>query len=66
MLGTNILDKILGKEGLKTQIVELEDKRQVTTLATHIQIDELGAMPNINFHTCQFWCQLSDNWRSFF
>lgn len=54
MLGTNIFDKILGKEGLKTQIIELEDKRQIAILATHIQIDELGATPDINFHTCQF------------
>jgi len=54
MLDTNIFDKILGKEGLKTQIVKSEDKRQMAILATHIQIDELGATPDINFHTCQF------------
>lgn len=52
MLDTNIYDKIPCKEGLKTQINELKDSRQMTILATHIQIDELGATSNINFHTC--------------
>jgi len=47
MLDTNIFDKIIGKEGLKTQIVELKNKRQVAILTTHIQIDELSATPDI-------------------
>ena len=54
MLDTNIFDKIPGKEGLKTQIDELEDKKHIAILATYIQIDKLGATPDINFHTCQF------------
>ena len=41
MLDANIFDKITGKEGLQNQIVELENKRQLAILTTHIQIDEL-------------------------
>ena len=47
MFDTNIFDKIIGKEGLKIQIVELKDKRQIAILTTHIQIDELSATPDI-------------------
>ena len=54
MLDTNIFDRILGEEGLKTQIDELKDKKHIAILATYIQIDKLGATPDINFHTCQF------------
>lgn len=41
MLDASIFDKITGKEGLKNQIVELENKRQIAILTTHIQTDEL-------------------------
>ena len=54
MLDTNIFDKILGKEGLKTQIDALKDKKHIAILATCIHIDKLGATPDINFHTCEF------------
>jgi len=47
MLDTNIFDKIIGNEELKTQIVELRKKRQIAILTTHIQIDELSATPDI-------------------
>ena len=47
MLDTNIFDKIIGNEGLKTQIMELQSKRQVAILTTHIQIDELSATSDV-------------------
>lgn len=47
MLDTNIFDKIIGNEGLKTQIMELKNKRQVAILTTHIQIDELSATSDV-------------------
>lgn len=47
MLDTNIFDKIIGNEGLKTRIMELKNKGQVAILTTHIQIDELSATSDV-------------------